>query len=113
MRRSVLFGSRKVFGGILIGLVGCLAIVALVTTMSSSAATPSSGTISPAAAVLNYDAGPFLVANQSPLGLGQLDSGPRCNGTTFPCDNYTLTISLRPASPLPRPRFLDKASDRT
>ena len=31
--------------------------------------------------------------NQSPVGAGQLDTGPRCN-STFPCDNYTLTVSL-------------------
>lgn len=43
--------------------------------------------------VLTYDAGPFNVANQSPLGLGQLDSGPRCDAAD-PCDSYTLTVTL-------------------
>ena len=61
----------------------------------SFAATPPSGTLSPATPVLNYEAGP-LVPNQSPLGLGQLDTGPRCNDTTFPCDSYALTVSLPP-----------------
>src|SRR5437016_9359022 len=75
-------------------VISCFAIAVMVMTRQGSAASPSSGTISPTAQVLNYDAGPFLVANQSPLGLGQLDSGPRCNGSTFPCDNYALTISL-------------------
>src|SRR5256714_1091946 len=61
--------------------------------MFSFASTPSSGTVSVATPVLNYDAGPFTTPNQSPLGLGQIDSGPRCN-SQFPCDNYTLTTSL-------------------
>src|SRR5436853_458981 len=60
----------------------------------SFAGTPSSGTLSTANPVLTYDAGPFNVANQSPLGLGQLDVGPRCDSTSFPCDNYTLTVTL-------------------
>ena len=61
-------------------------------TMLSLASTPSSGTLSTVTPVLNYDAGP-LVPNQSPLGLGQLDTGPRCD-TAFPCDSYELTVSL-------------------
>ena len=32
--------------------------------------------------------------NPSPLGLGQLDTGPRCDGTTFPCDSFDLTVTL-------------------
>lgn len=60
----------------------------------SFAGTPSSGTLSLANPVLTYDAGPFNVPNQSPLGLGQLDVGPRCDNTSFPCDNYTLTVTL-------------------
>jgi subtilisin-like proprotein convertase family protein len=66
----------------------------LVATRGGSAATPTSGTISEAAPVLTYDAGPFTTPNQSPLGLGQLDQGPRCNGNTFPCDNFALTVTL-------------------
>ena len=61
---------------------------------SANAATPASGTISDVAPVQTYDAGPFVQANQSPLGLGQLDQGPRCDSSSFPCDNYTLNISL-------------------
>lgn len=62
--------------------------------MLSFAATPENGTVSEATASQSYTAGPFLVANQSPLGLGQLDQGPRCDSTTFPCDSYKLTVSL-------------------
>ena len=60
----------------------------------SLASVPSSGTLSPVNPVLTYDAGPFNIPNQSPVGLGQLDTGPRCNANTFPCDSYALTVSL-------------------
>ncbi|HEY4283680.1 MAG TPA: hypothetical protein VGM62_11510 [Chthoniobacterales bacterium] len=60
----------------------------------SIAGTPSTGTLSPSTPVLTYDAGPFNTPNQSPVGLGQLDSGPRCDGGGFPCDSYALTVSL-------------------
>src|ERR1700736_6318816 len=60
----------------------------------SFAGTPSNGTISPSNPVLTYDPGPFNVPNQSPLGLGQLDVGPRCDNTSFPCDSYALTVNL-------------------
>ena len=70
-----------------------LLVAVLIRTRGSSAATPSSGTISEANPVLTYDAGPFVVPNQSPLGAGQLDQGPRCS-TEFPCDNFALTVSL-------------------
>ena len=60
----------------------------------SFASTPASGILTPATPELTYDAGPFPVANQSPLGLGQLDQGPRCSDPQFPCDNYNLTVTL-------------------
>ncbi len=59
----------------------------------SLASTPPTGTISVATPTLSYDAGPFFQANQSPLGLGQLDSGPRCDAAD-PCDNFALTVTL-------------------
>src|SRR5258707_1441139 len=62
--------------------------------MLSFASTPSSGTLTTASGAVTYTAGPFLQANPSPLGLGQVDQGPRCNGTTFPCDSFDLTVSL-------------------
>jgi hypothetical protein len=58
----------------------------------SFASTPSNGTLNTTTTILTYDAGP-LVINQSPLGAGLLDKGPRCD-TTFPCDSYALTITL-------------------
>jgi hypothetical protein len=60
----------------------------------SFAATPPSGTISLATPTLTYDAGPFFQANQSPVGLGQLDVGPRCDSMAFPCDTFALTVTL-------------------
>src|SRR5438105_7466792 len=60
----------------------------------SLASTPSNGVLSPGTPVLTYDAGPFNSPNQSPVGAGQLDTGPRCNSNTFPCDSYALTVSL-------------------
>ena len=60
--------------------------------MYSFAATPSSGTLTDTSGPLMYDAGPFTTANPTPVLF--VDSGPRCNGTTNPCDNYTLSIQL-------------------
>src|SRR5438105_9844327 len=96
MPRHLLAGSssRYVRTAILLAVLGCLAAALIVATMRSSAATPSGGTLSEANPVLTYDAGPFSVPNQSPVGLGQLDTGPRCNANAFPCDSYALTVSL-------------------
>ena len=62
--------------------------------MFSFASTPPSGTITTTTSTLTYDAGPFFQANQSPVGLGQLDVGPRCDNATFPCDTFALTVTL-------------------
>ncbi len=59
----------------------------------SIASTPSSGMITDISGPQMYTAGPFYQANQSPVGLGQLDTGPRCS-TGFPCDQYTLHVQL-------------------
>ena len=58
------------------------------------ASTPSSGTLTDVSGPLTYTAGPFNQPNQSPVGAGQLDVGPRCGTVGFPCDNYLLTITL-------------------
>ncbi|MGB8066730.1 MAG: hypothetical protein WCF38_03385, partial [Pseudolabrys sp.] len=62
--------------------------------MLSFASTPSSGTLTTASGPVTYTAGPFMQPNPSPLGLGQLDTGPRCDSTTFPCDSFDLTVTL-------------------
>ncbi len=59
----------------------------------SFASTPSSGTLTDVSGPISYTAGPFFQSNQSPLGLGQLDTGPRCDAAD-PCDSFTLTVSL-------------------
>src|ERR1700730_9092295 len=59
----------------------------------SLASMPPTGTVSDTNPIFTYDAGPFFQANQSPLGLGQLDSGPRCDPAD-PCDNFFLTVTL-------------------
>ena len=82
------FFNPRIFATFILCSVGAL------LAMFSLASTPSSGTLSEANPVLTYDAGPFFQPNQSPLGLGQLDSGPRCNNTSFPCDNFTLTVNV-------------------
>src|SRR6202045_2889026 len=84
--KSGLFNRRT-----LLALALCSASVWL--GLLSFASTPSAGTLSDVNPVLTYDAGPFNVANQSPLGLGQLDPGPRCDAAD-PCDSYTLTVTL-------------------
>jgi PKD repeat protein len=66
-----------------------LAAMAVLTTVSS-AATPTSGTISAASGSLSYTAGPFIVANESGQG-GVLT--PVCDPTTPLCDEYTLTVN--------------------
>jgi hypothetical protein len=66
----------------------------ILLAMLSLASTPTNGTLSDSVPTLTYTAGPFFQPNQSPVGAGQLDSGPRCDDTTFPCDNYALTITL-------------------
>ena len=71
----------------------CFAILLGVFSIVSFASTPSSGTITDTATSLTYTAGPFFEANQSPLGLGQVDSGPRCE-TGFPCDTFTLHVNI-------------------
>jgi hypothetical protein len=64
--------------------------------MFSFASTPSSGTLTDVSGPLTYSSGPFNQPNVSPVGAGQLDVGPRCDGNLFPCDNFALTLSLPP-----------------
>src|SRR6266404_9212757 len=96
MPRHLLKGSTSRYfrAAILIMVLGFVASALILTTLHSSAATPPNGTLSETNPVLTYDAGPFNVPNQSPVGLGQLDTGPRCNNNAFPCDNFALTVSL-------------------
>src|SRR4051812_38848833 len=89
IRKSAFFNLRA-----LMAFAFCAASISFGWfSFKAKAATPVSGTLTPNNATLLYDADLQPVANQSPLGLGQLDKGPRC-GTGFPCDSYTLTVDL-------------------
>jgi PKD repeat protein len=80
------FNPRVFFACILCAIGASLAFV-------SFAATPPSGTLTDASGPLNYTAGPFNVANPTPLPEG-LDAGPECSNPTQPCDDFALTITL-------------------
>src|SRR5260370_18454682 len=58
----------------------------------SFAATPSSGTLTDISGPLTYTAGPFFVANPTPILF--LDQGPECFGSAQPCDDFVLTATL-------------------
>ncbi|MBA3883890.1 MAG: hypothetical protein H0X73_14580, partial [Chthoniobacterales bacterium] len=63
----------------------------MMLSMFSFASIPSSGTLSEANPVLNYDAGPFAGANATPILF--VDNGPEC-GPGQPCDSYTLNVNV-------------------
>src|SRR6266581_1647516 len=58
----------------------------------SFASTPSSGTLTNTSGPISYTAGPFFVANPTPV--IEVDSGPECSGSTQPCDDFKLTVTL-------------------
>ena len=58
----------------------------------SFASTPSSGTLTDTSGPLSYTAGPFFLSNPTPV--IELDSGPECAGSSQPCDDFKLTVSL-------------------
>jgi List-Bact-rpt repeat protein len=58
----------------------------------SFASTPSSGTLTDVSGPINYTAGPFFVANPTPV--IEVDSGPECDNPIQPCDDYALTVTL-------------------
>src|SRR5438128_5333511 len=58
----------------------------------SFASTPSSGTLTNTSGPVSYDAGPFFVANPTPI--IEVDSGPECFGSIQPCDDFALTVTL-------------------
>ncbi len=80
---------------ILLAVAAALVVAGLLLVpRSQRAATPASGTIDPVMGItsLSYTGGPFNQPNVSPV--PQVDSGPRCNGNTNPCDSYALTVNL-------------------
>ena len=68
-----------------------LPVTLAILTAVSSAASPSSGTISAASGPLSYTAGPFVVLQMNPGRGGVLT--PVCQPNTPLCDDYTLTVN--------------------
>ena len=62
----------------------------------ASGATPPAGTLTDSSGPLTYAAGPFSIANPTPV--PEVDVGPHCNNPTLPCDDFALTVQL-PAAP--------------
>ncbi len=75
---------------ILIALTLCS--VGALLAMFSFAATPSSGTLTDTSGPVSYTAGPFFVANPTPILF--VDQGPECFGSAQPCDDFVLTVTL-------------------
>jgi len=69
-----------------------LCSVGALLAMFSFAATPSSGILTNISGPVTYSAGPFFVSNPTPV--PEVDVGPECNGSSQPCDDYTLTVTL-------------------
>lgn len=69
-----------------------LCFVGAMLGMLSFASTPSSGTLTDTSGPITYTAGPFFVSNPTPV--IEVDSGPECNGSTQPCDDFALTVTL-------------------
>src|SRR5438067_11583295 len=82
---SGLFNPR-----VLIALSLCS--VGALLAMFSFASTPPSGTLTDTSGPLSYTAGPFFVANPTPILF--VDQGPECSGSAQPCDDYALTVTL-------------------
>jgi PKD repeat protein len=83
--QSGLFNPRA-FLAFTLGSIGAL------LAMLSFASTPSSGTLTDTSGPISYTAGPFFVSNPTPI--IELDSGPECGGSSQPCDDFKLTVSL-------------------
>ena len=82
--------SRRIV--LTLGSVACVVAALTAWNFISSAATPSSGTVSLGSPTLTYTSGPFLVSNPSGTG-GAVMCSP---AAAFPCDEFTLTVSGLP-----------------
>lgn len=72
--------------------VSSLALAFVLGAATARAATPAGGTLTDTSGPLSYTAGPFTVANPTPVLL--VDSGPECNNPVQPCDDFALTVAL-------------------
>jgi PKD repeat protein len=89
--RETQFMSKSLRLRLMLVAVICLMAAILTATIISSAATPSNGTLSTSGGALSYTGGPFANNNQS---APTSDVSPQCVGTTLPCDDYALTVSI-------------------
>jgi hypothetical protein len=71
-----------------LGLLCCVPAIVL----PADAATPPNGNLTDSSGPLSYNAGPFTLANPTPV--PEVDSGPECNNPQQPCDEFALTVSL-------------------
>ena len=90
MRKKTVSESGLFNPRILIALSLCS--VGVLLAMFSFAATPSSGTLTDTSGPQSYTAGPFFVANPTPILF--VDQGPECFGSAQPCDDFVLTVTL-------------------
>jgi hypothetical protein len=98
---SALFYPR-VLVALMLGSAGALLAIA------GFAATPATGTLTDTSGRLMYSAGPFFQSNQSPV--FELDSGPRCDQQSFPCDTYKLTLNLPSGYAAAHPKAVVRAT---
>ncbi len=90
MKRNLAFQSGAFNPRAFVAFLLCSAAGLL--GMLSFAATPPSGTLTDTSGPVTYTAGPFFVANPTPV--IEVDSGPECFGSEQPCDDYALTVTL-------------------
>jgi len=69
-----------------------LAAALVFSTQFALGATPPAGTLTNTSGPLSYSAGPFTVANPTPV--PEVDVGPHCNNPSVPCDDFALTVQL-------------------
>ena len=72
--------------------VRLLSLLLLLSPLPAFAATPAAGTLSDTSGPVSYSAGPFPLANPTPVPL--VDAGPECSNPQQPCDDFALTVNL-------------------
>ena len=80
--------KRRLAGPFIVVTLSCMTL----WSAAALAATPSSGTLTATSGPVSYGAGPFPLANPTPVPL--VDAGPECGNPSQPCDDFALTVSL-------------------
>src|SRR5437870_6914161 len=75
-----------------VGAALALCSLGVLLGLFSFASSPPSGTLTDTSGPLTYTAGPFFVANKTPI--PEWDTGPECDNPFQPCDDYALTVTL-------------------